>query len=219
MQLRKFGHSCLLLEESGEQILFDPGLPDFLHRLATPDAFASVSLVVITHWHPDHADVGLIRAIAQRSGAKVLCTPEGEKELRDAGVDASVPRMGRSSFGKFTIHSILAPHPAVLGSAAPQNLAYLINDRLLNPGDSFDVALEEYRGVAAVALPVTAPWGTELEAAAFAERLKPRRIVPVHDGYLRDFFRTRRYEAFRKYFDKGGTSFETGAGPEVALEI
>jgi L-ascorbate metabolism protein UlaG (beta-lactamase superfamily) len=219
MQLRKFGHSCLLLEESGEQILFDPGLPEFLHRLATPDAFASVSLVVITHWHPDHADTSLIRAIVQRSGAAVLCTPEGEKELREAGVNATTPKLGRSSFGRFTLHTILAPHAALLGSAAPQNHGYLINDRVLNPGDSFDGALEEYRGVAALALPVTAPWMTELEAAAFAGRMKPRRIVPVHDGYLRDFFRTRRYETFRRYFEKEGISFDTVAGPEVTLEI
>ncbi len=200
-------------------MLFDPGLPEFLHSLATPDAFAAVSLIVITHWHPDHADAGLIRAIVQRSGATVLAPSDAQPELGAAGIEATTPKIGRSSFGTFALQAIAAPHAALLGSAGPENIGYLVNDRLLNPGDSFDAALEEFREVQVLALPVTAPWMTELEAAGFAGRMKPSRIVPVHDGYLRDFFRVRRYEAYRKYFEKGGIRFEPGAGPEAALDL
>jgi L-ascorbate metabolism protein UlaG (beta-lactamase superfamily) len=219
MRLRKYGHSCLLLEEGGEQMLFDPGLAEFLHTLATPDTFAAVSLIVITPWHPDHADPGLIRAIAQRSGATVLAPSDAQPELRTAGIEATAPKMGRSSFGRFALQAIAAPHAALLGSKGPENIAYLINDCLLNPGDSFDAALDEFREVQVLALPVTAPWMTELDAAAFAGRLKPSRIIPVHDGYLRDFFRVRRYEAYRKHFEKGGIRFEAGSGPAAALDL
>jgi L-ascorbate metabolism protein UlaG (beta-lactamase superfamily) len=219
MRLRKFGHSCLLLEEGDEHLLFDPGGRPFLDEAATPDAFAAVSLVVVTHWHPDHADPALISAIVERSGATVIATADGQRELRGQGIEARVLEPGRSTFGRFDLRVIRAPHAEVLGSTAPENTAYIVNDRLLNPGDSFDPALDEYRDLPVLALPVAAPWLKELEAAAFARRLAPRRIVPVHDGYVRDFFRTRRYEAWRQHFDQAGIRFESGAAPAMALEL
>jgi hypothetical protein len=116
--------------------------------------------------------------------------------------EATVPDQAISSAGAFTLRTAVVPHAALLGPPAPDNLACLVNDRLLHSGDSFDPGLGEFRGVEALALPVTAPWMTELDAAAFAERLAPRRVLPVHDGYVKDFFRLRRYEAFRGYLEK-----------------
>jgi L-ascorbate metabolism protein UlaG (beta-lactamase superfamily) len=106
-----------------------------------------------------------------------------------------------------------------MGAPAPDNLACLVNDRVLHVGDSFDHRLAEYQGVEALALPVSAPWMTELDAAGFAERLAPRRVLPVHDGYVKDFFRTRRYEAFRGHLEKQGIGFEGNVGPEGAVEL
>jgi L-ascorbate metabolism protein UlaG (beta-lactamase superfamily) len=182
MRLRKFGHSCILLEERNESLLFDPGQVDFLDQTATPDTFASVSLIVVTHWHPDHADPDLIRRIVERSGAKVLANADGQRELRSAGVEATVPEDGLRSFGAFKLHVVRSLHAPILGSVPPENTAYLVNDRLLNPGDSFDGRLAEFKGVPVLALPVSAPWTTELDVAGFAERVGPRKVVPVHDG-------------------------------------
>lgn len=219
MRLRKYGHSCLLLEERGESLLFDPGMIDFLDSQATPDRFASVSLVVVTHWHPDHADPELIRRIVERSGAKVLANADSRKALQDVGIEATVPADGQYSSGAFTLRVVRAPHAPLLGAEPPENTAYLVNDRLLNPGDSFDSRLAELRDVPLLALPITAPWLKELEAAAFAEKVAPRRIIPVHDGYVKDFFRTRRYQTLRQYFEKRKIGFETVNGPDAAIEI
>jgi L-ascorbate metabolism protein UlaG (beta-lactamase superfamily) len=219
MRVRKFGHACLLVEERGEALLFDPGRREFLDPSAGPDAFAGVSVIVVTHWHPDHADPDLIRRVVERSGARVLATRDGQRELRAAGVEATVPDQGTSSIGAFTLRTVVVPHAALLGSPAPDNLACLVNDRLLHSGDSFDAGLGEFRGVEALALPVTAPWMTELDAAAFAERLAPRRVLPVHDGYVKDFFRQRRYEAFRGYLEKKQIGFEGKVGAEGAVEL
>src|SRR3954464_6144533 len=102
MRLRKYGHSCLLLEELSESLLFDPGQADFLDARATPDTFASVSLIVVTHC-PDHADPDLIRRIVERSGAKVLANADGQRELRKAGVEALVAEEGVRSYGAFKL--------------------------------------------------------------------------------------------------------------------
>jgi hypothetical protein len=66
---------------------------------------------------------------------------------------------------------------------------------------------------------VTAPWTTELDSAGFADRIAPRRVVPVHDGYLREFFRVRRYQAFGQHFEKKKIRFESGVGPDTAVEL
>ena len=219
MRLRKYGHSCLLLEERGESLLFDPGMAEFLDARATPDSFASISTIVITHWHPDHADPDLIRRIVDRSGAKVLADADGQKALREKGVTAELPKDGSVSSGQFKLQVIKAPHAPLLGVEPPENSAYLVNDRLLNPGDSFDSGLADLKDVPLLALPITAPWLTELEAARFAERVAPRRVVPVHDGYVQQFFRTRRYQSFKQYFEKRKIGFELADGPDAAIEV
>ena len=219
MRVRKYGHSCLVVEERGESLLFDPGRREFLDDRATPDAFAGVSLIVVTHWHPDHADPELIGRIVRRSGARVLAPPEGERELRAAAVEPELPVDGKLAVGAFELELSGATHAPILGSAVPRNIACLVNGRLLNTGDSFDPALERYRGVEALALPITAPWLKELDAAAFAELLAPQRVLPVHDGYVKDWFRTRRYETYRQYLANKSIGFEGGIGAETAVEL
>ncbi len=110
-------------------------------------------------------------------------------------------------------------HAPLLGGAMPAHVACLVNGRLLNPGDSFDGALDRFRGVAALALPVTAPWMTDLDAAAFVERVAPARVIPVHDGYVKDFFRSRRNDAFRAYFTRSRIGFDEVADPSAGLEV
>jgi L-ascorbate metabolism protein UlaG (beta-lactamase superfamily) len=219
MRLRKLGHSCLLLEERSESLLFDPGQADFLDKSATPETFASVSLIVVTHWHPDHADPDLIRRVVERSGAQVLANADAQRELRSAGVEVIVPEDGVRSHGAFKLRVIRSPHAPILGSIPPENAAYLVNDRLLNPGDSFDGRLAGFRDVPVLALPISAPWTTDLDMADFVERVAPRKAVPIHDGYLKDFFRKRRYAAFGQYFEKKKVQFEPGAGPDCWIEV
>jgi len=209
MRVRKFGHSCLMVEERGESVLFDPGRREFLDPSATPDTFAGVSTIVVTHWHTDHADPDLIRRIVDRSGARVFATADGERELGAVGVRATVPAPGTTSVGAFTLRTMIVPHAALLTGPPPDNLACVVNDRLLHSGDSFDPKLAEYRGIEALALVVTAPWMTDLDAAAFVERVAPRRVLPVHDGYLKDFFRQWRHQTLRGYLEKKQIGFES----------
>jgi L-ascorbate metabolism protein UlaG (beta-lactamase superfamily) len=219
MRLKKYGHSCILLEERSESLLFDPGQADFLDKSATPETFASVSLIIVTHWHPDHADPDLIRRVVERSGAKVLANADAQRELRSAGIDAIVPEDGVRSHGAFKLRVIRSPHAPILGSIPPENAAYLVNDRLLNPGDSFDGRLAEFKDVPVLALPISAPWTTELDTAGFVDRVAPRNVVPINDGYLKDFFRKRRYAAFGQYFEKKRIGFEAGVGAESPIEV
>src|SRR5690349_22857139 len=126
MRVRKFGHSCLMVEERGESLLFDPGRREFLDPSATPDTFAGVSTIVVTHWHPDHADPDLIRRIADRSGARVFATADGGRERGTAGVRATVPVSGTTSVGAFTLRTMIVPHASLLAGPPPDDLACVV---------------------------------------------------------------------------------------------
>ena len=52
-----------------------------------------------------------------------------------------------------------------------------------------------------------APFTTELQVTAFADALQPKQILPVHDGYAKDFFLKQRYENYGKHFEKKGIQF------------
>ena len=73
--------------------------------------------------------------------------------------------------------------------------------------DSFDRSLDVCRGIELLALPITAPWTTELGVAEFALRLAPKKVFPIHDGYAKDFFLASRYDNYGKYFAKEGIEF------------
>ena len=85
--------------------------------------------------------------------------------------------------GSFTLAAIEAPHAPILDAASPQSTAYLIDEIFLNSSDSFADSLSANKRTPVLALPIMAPWMTELEVAEFARRMLPQRIIPVHVGY------------------------------------
>ena len=54
-----------------------------------------------------------------------------------------------------------------------------------------------------------APFANELRITSFADKLQPKQILPVHDGYAKEFFIKQRYEAYQKHFDKQGIKFNS----------
>jgi L-ascorbate metabolism protein UlaG (beta-lactamase superfamily) len=54
MQIKKYLHSCILIEESGKKLLFDPGAFVFIEGKFKPEEIVPVDVVVVTHSHPDH---------------------------------------------------------------------------------------------------------------------------------------------------------------------
>lgn len=64
-----------------------------------------------------------------------------------------------------------------------------------------------------------APWTTELEIEAFAHRISPEQIIPIHDGYAKDFFLKQRYANFEKHFSKSGIKFHSTGKPGDFMEV
>jgi L-ascorbate metabolism protein UlaG (beta-lactamase superfamily) len=219
MRITKYIHSCLLAESNGTRILFDPGKFSFLDGAVKAESFRGIDAIVVTHPHLDHVDADAVKTILEHNpSAVVLGNRAIRHQLAASGIDVEVFESGRRTVGACTLEAILSPHAKLLNAEPPPNVAYILDGRLLHPGDSFDHALDDRKGIELLALPVMAPWTTELAVAEFAQRLAPKTVFPIHDGYAKDFFLDSRYDNYKKYFSKEGIEFvplkEAGASLE-----
>jgi L-ascorbate metabolism protein UlaG (beta-lactamase superfamily) len=219
MIVEKFVHSCLRLTLGGEKLLIDPGKFSFVDGRVKPTILNDVSGVVITHDHPDHLDVDALKIILRGRHARVFGTAALAAKLDSVDIYVEVLDQPMARCGPFTIRSIPVKHEAILANNLPSAVAVLINDRLLHCGDSFDDALLQFAGVEVLALPVMAPFLTELRVMDFALKMAPKRVVPLHDGHVRDWFVTQRYDTYATYFKQAGIDFVRLEEPGARFEF
>jgi L-ascorbate metabolism protein UlaG (beta-lactamase superfamily) len=220
MLISKYIHSCLLLEKNSQKILFDPGKFSFVEGLVKPQQFQGLSAIIVTHWHPDHVnEEALTKIISNNPDVEVFGNRETHARLAEKGIDSTIFESGSRTLGSFEVSAFHAPHAPILGEAPPQNTAYVLDGMLLNPGDSFANSLYEISRISLLALPIMAPWNTELEVAEFARRISPREIIPIHDGYAKDFFLQQRYETFTEHFSSQGMKFHALYKPGDSIEL
>lgn len=190
MIIRKYLHSCILLEQDGYRLLFDPGRYSFIEGRLKPEDIPTPDVIVITHEHGDHYDPDAIATIAKTKGAELIVPTGFSAPLPDGLPVTRVEHSEELRRGSFTIKPLDAPHEA-LPQPVPVNLAFLVNDRFLHPGDSLSVRAER---VEVLALPVTAPWMRSIDGMEFVQRLHPKVAVPIHDASVKDFSLKTLYE-------------------------
>jgi len=190
MRLQKLGHSCLLVESGDARLLIDPGT--FSSGF---DELEGLTAVLVTHQHPDHLDVGRLPALLERNPSAQVIADSGTAQILrdDHGIEAAVATGGEVFDLGARVEAVGEMH-AQIHPDLPHvtNVGYLIDGRLLHPGDAIDVTDRE---VEILALPTMAPWMRMAEAIDFLRALNPAVAVPIHDGLLRstDLF----YNAFR----------------------
>jgi L-ascorbate metabolism protein UlaG (beta-lactamase superfamily) len=179
MKITKYIHSCLLLENDGEKILFDPGKFSFVEDKVRPEQFLDLHAIVLTHYHPDHVDEESLETIIRNNpGVEVLVNSEIHAKLGEKEIDTRVFETGTISFSGFTIEALNAPHEKLLADSIPQNIAYVVNDIFIHPGDSLSENLYSRSGIKMLALPLMAPWATELQIFDFAVKMTPEPLSP-----------------------------------------
>jgi L-ascorbate metabolism protein UlaG (beta-lactamase superfamily) len=206
MLIRKFLHSCLLVEERGKKLLFDPGTFSFVEKQLKPEDIGPVDVIVLTHSHPDHYFPGALKALCSFQEAKIIANEEICSLLRQEGLPNEPIKAGETKeVAGFKIQAFEAPHGR-MPLPVPVNLAFLINDRLFNPGDSLDVQGIEHCKI--LALPIAAPWLTLVQALDFAKRLRPKQVIPIHDRVVSGIFIDRLYDIMvAPTLQKEGISF------------
>jgi L-ascorbate metabolism protein UlaG (beta-lactamase superfamily) len=221
MLIQKFFHSCLLFSKDGTKVLFDPGRFSFLEGRMTPDAFADVEHIVITHTHPDHLDIEALKAIVELSDASIVGNAEVGGKLLAEGLALSRQVGDGDCFalGSIELAAITVKHEEILDETLPEVTAFLLDGRVLHPVDSFDNRLLVHAGAELVILPVMAPFLTETRAFAFGKALRPKAILPVHEGYALDFFIKARHQTYARFFRKEGIAFHSLVEPGASIEI
>lgn len=177
MQVTKLEHSGVILEKDGKKIVFDP--VEFVETL--PD-LTNVSAIIITHVHGDHLQPEKVQAILDLNpSARVIAPEDAAGSLPNAtlvagGDELEIDGFNLKFFGK--------DHASVVAGKVPcDNIGVVVDDKLTNPGDSFD--LSDLDGTAeALLLPEVAPWTKISETLEFMKIAKPKFVIPVHDGLL-----------------------------------
>lgn len=207
MKITKYIHSCLVFEQDDFKLLMDPGTFTFAEGLVKPEDFADVSAIIITHIHPDHLDMDNLKKIIALSNAPVITNNQVAQALNKEGVKTEIFTEGKRDFGGMEFAAMPVVHMPLLDSPTPEMTGFVINGNVLHPIDSFHPSLYAYTGMEILILPVMAPFCTELQVAEFAGTLKPKNILPVHDGFGKPFFVKQRYQNYAKHFEAKGSNF------------
>jgi len=219
MKISKYLHSCLVFEQDDYKLLVDPGKYTFAEGLVKPEQFRAVNAIIITHIHPDHLDTENLAQIVKLSGAPVLANKQVGEKLTEANIPFELLCNGKQFLGPFKLETFTVVHELIMDNPLPQMTGLLINDKVLHPVDSLDEELLKYKGVELLLMVTMAPFTTEPRIAAFADKLQPKQILPVHDGYAKEFFIKQRYEAYTKHFDKLGIKFHQIYQPGDGIDI
>lgn len=181
MLLTSFGHSCLLIEENGAQVMIDPGIWSEGHK-----EVKGIDAVFITHEHPDHCDTESLSRLRDYNPDLRIYTNKGVgKKLSEAGFAFELLEDGGSVHVKGLSVQAFGKDHATIYETFPHfdNTGFLFGGRLFHPGDSLSVYPD--KPVEILALPVIAPWLRISDSLEYAKKIKPQLVFPIHDGMLK----------------------------------
>lgn len=208
MEIRKYLHSCILLEKDGKKILLDPGNYSFsidgnnIENRHLVEDIGSVDAILITHKHLDHCYPSVIKYF-MKNGAKIYGSNEVASLLLKEGIDTEILN-GEENIVGFSVRPVELKHEEI-PTEIPHNFGFLI-DGFLHAGDSLSIPEEVKCDI--WAMPVAGPWTKLIDSLRVAEKLKPKYVVPIHDAIIKDFMRSKIYEMCDKYLSEKGITFK-----------
>jgi len=178
MRITKYGHSCLHISEGSASILIDPG--GFSQGFET---LSGLTAVLLTHQHADHVDPKRLPLLLRGNPGATLYGDAGSVDLlAKEGITATPVASGDRLDVGIPVEVFAGDH-AVIHRDIPviPNACYLIDGRLLHPGDSLTVL---DRPVEILALPTSAPWMAVKEAVDYFRAVDPKAAIPIHDKLM-----------------------------------
>ncbi|WP_341252661.1 MBL fold metallo-hydrolase [Euzebya pacifica] len=172
--LRRLTNSCLTVTDDHGTTLFDPGFFTFTSGAIDLGSIGEVQRVLITHEHGDHVHPDFVRWLLDRGTDVVVHGPQSVADLlSDHGIAVDTTAPAGTS-----VEDVV--HEQVPSGAQPPNRAWTIDGVFTHPGDSYQPSTT----APVLALPLLVPWGSTTASVAFARRLAPQQVVPIHDFYL-----------------------------------
>ncbi|NNC75930.1 MAG: MBL fold metallo-hydrolase [Acidimicrobiia bacterium] len=163
--------SCVLVDIDGLVTLIDPGVFAWDWDDVDVHDIDKVDRILVTHAHADHFHLPFVQWLTERFGAPLQSTSEVVTKLAEAGIDATT-----DPFDGVVVTE--AAHEAIpVGPQVPANIAFDIGGAFPPPGDSYKLERSER----ILALPMSPPWGSLTASVAYAKRLQPDIVIPIHD--------------------------------------
>jgi L-ascorbate metabolism protein UlaG (beta-lactamase superfamily) len=179
MQLTKFTHACVRLDDGDRSVVIDPGVFS-----EVDDALDGASAILVTHEHFDHLDGDKVRAALVGNSRLRLYAPSSVTEtFADLGAQAVTVESGQVfEAGGFEVKAYGGQH-ALIHPSVPMiaNLGYLVAGAVYHPGDSFTVPDAP---VSTLLLPSHAPWSKVAEVIDFAVAVRAPRTHQIHDSLM-----------------------------------
>ena len=193
MKITKFVHSCLLVETPEIRALIDPGRYSYESRLLNLARLKNLDYIVITHEHGDHYDVNFLRQISKHFPHAAIVT-NNDLATKIANLHLQ-NKIQSGSDENLTVFE--AEHePLPLELPIPLNIGVHLKDKFTHPGDALDIK----RSREILALPVSAPGWVNLRIALDAAiKLKPKKIIPVHDWHWHQKARREQYARVKEW--------------------
>src|SRR5688500_15837173 len=89
MQITKYLHSCLLVEENDTVILIDPGQYTHEAKVLDIELINRLNFILITHEHFDHFSLPLIKDITRKfPEVNIISTPSVVEQLEKEHIPA-----------------------------------------------------------------------------------------------------------------------------------
>src|SRR5262245_25131461 len=171
MQMIKFTHACVRLQDGDRALLLDPGI------WAEPEAFEGVTDVLVTHEHFDHVDVDRLAQRHQSGPDLRVYAPEpiAAKLAEQLGAAATVVAPGhRLTAAGFTVDVVGGLHAEIYGGLPGcANVGYIVGaggQTVYHPGDSLFVPSAT---VDVLLTPVSGPWFKLGEGLDFVRKVAP----------------------------------------------
>ena len=181
MQLTKFTHACVRLDDGDRSLVIDPGVFSELD-----EALDGVRGVLITHEHADHIHFDRLASALTADPRLQVWAPLAVVEALDEFGEQVVAVDPGETFDAagFEVRTFGGQH-AVIHPSIPviANVGFLVEGAVYHPGDSFSVPSVP---VQTLLLPTHAPWNKVEEVIDFAIAVRAPQTFQIHDSLITD---------------------------------